>query len=136
MSAGDFNPSSVVDELERAIDQSDVADGWTADADGLHATTRKVDAARVIAVLDGLTPEQVEQVESLYKSNEGTTLENDLFEGGQSGHPSNLKPDARARVRALLRGTGAREGKATPDARLEADAAELHGLLGGELSEA
>jgi hypothetical protein len=129
--ASQFNPEAVADDLERAIDQSDVADGWTVDADGLHATTRKVDAAKVIAALDGLTPDQIEQVESLYKANEGTTLENDLFQGGRSRHPSNLKPDARARIRALLRGTGA--GKAAPDARLEADAAELHELLGGEL---
>jgi hypothetical protein len=131
-----FNPHSIADDLQRAIDQSDVTDGWTMDADGFHATTRKVDAAKVIAVLDGLTPGQVEQVTSLYKAKEGTTLENDLFEGGQSKHPSNLKPDARARIRALLRGTDAGEGKAKPDARLEADAAELHELLSGDLGEA
>src|SRR4051812_20176309 len=134
--ASEFNPHSIADDLQRAIDQSDVADGWTMDGDGFHATTRKVDAAKVIAVLDGLTLGQVKQVESVYKDNEGTTLDNDLFEGGRSKHPSNLKPDARARIRALLRGTDAGEGKAKPEARLEADAAELHELLGGDLGEA
>ena len=133
---GEFNPHSIADDLQRAIDQSEVSDGWTMDADGFHATTRKVDAAKVIAVLEGLTLEQVGQVKVLYKDKEGSHLEDDLFEGGQSKHPSNLKSDARARIRALLRGTVAGEGKAKPDARLEADAAELHELLSGDLGEA
>ena len=136
MPAAAFNPHSIAHDLQRAIDQSEVDDGWTMDGDGFHATTRKVDAEKVIALLDGLTHEQVVEVEELYKDKEGTTLENDLFKGGQSKHPSNLKPDARARIRALLRGTDAGEGKAKPDARLEADAAELHQLLSRNLGEA
>ena len=55
MRAGEFNPHSIADDLQRAIDQADVTDGWTNDADGFHATTRKVDAEKVIADRPWLT---------------------------------------------------------------------------------
>jgi hypothetical protein len=124
-----FNPWSVVHDLRRAIDQSDVAGDWRFDDSGaMHATTRKVDEALAARVLERLTPPQLALVKSLYQAQEGTTLENDLLGSGQSGHASNLKPDERARIETLLkRGT---------DSRLEAAAIELHELLSGDLDEA
>ena len=88
---------------------------------------RKVDVALVVRVLDGLKADQIAQVKRLYKDQEGTTLENDLFERGQSGFEANLKPDQTARIKALLKGDGA---------RLEAVAIELHELLAGTVDEA
>ena len=124
-----FNPWSAVHDLRRAVDQSQASDGWGFDDSGtLRASTRKVDAARVIRVLEALTPPQIALVRSLYQAQERTTLENDLFGSGQSEHASNLKPDQRARIEALLKGGS--------DTRLEATAIELHQLLSGELEEA
>src|SRR4051812_18020989 len=133
--AAKFNPGSLVHDLRRAIDQADVTDGWVMQGFTTHATTRRVDVALVIRVLDGLTPEQIARVEELYQAQEGSTLRQDLFGQGQSGAPSNLKPDQTARIEALLKGTAATASGA-PDARLEAVAIELHELLSTSPDEA
>ena len=64
-------------------------------------------------------------------------LETDLFEKGESGYPSSLKPDQIKRIKVLLEGTQADwPGDSTPANRLRADAIELHELLSGDLDEA
>jgi len=142
----DFNPWSIVHDLRRAIDQSQVSE-WDPErakktptmtdvfSGPAGPTLRKVDAATVTRVLEGLTPEQVARVKRIYKQQENTTLENDLFEGGQSDSKTNLKTDQRARMEVLLEGTAPGEGGAVSDNKLEADAIELHELLAGSLDE-
>jgi hypothetical protein len=125
-----FNPGSIVHDLRRAIDQAEASEGIVMDGITPVATKRKVDAALVIRVLDGLTPEQVDTVKRLYLAQEKTPLENDLFGLGQTGYLSTLNLDQRARIQALLKGTG---GNA--EARLEAVAIELHELLSGSLDD-
>jgi hypothetical protein len=133
---GGFNPNSIVHDLRRAIDQSDITEGWVSSGPySLRPTQRKVDAGLVIRVLDGLTKEQVERVEEIYEQQEKSTLRNDLFAGGQSDAPSNLKPDQRARIEALMKGTAEAPGERAPQARLESLAIELHDLLGSKLDE-
>ena len=66
----------------------------------------------------------------------------DLFGLGESGIPTDLTADELTRVRLLLEGTGAAPGAdeltidLTEMNRLDADAAELHGLLRGDLPDA
>ena len=98
-------------------------------------TLRNVDAAAVMRVLEGLTPAQIDRIKGIYEQQEKTTLENDLFEGGQSKSKTNLKPDQRERIKVLLEGTARGEGGAVSGNRLEADAIELHELLAGGLDE-
>ena len=105
----DFNPWSIVHDLRRAIDQAEISE-WDPESTVMRPTKRKVDAGLVMRVLDGLTADQVARVKRIYETQEKTTLENDLFEGGQSNAPSNLKPDQRARIKVLLEGHGA-EGR-------------------------
>ena len=116
-----FNPESIVHDLRRAIDQAEVQ---------LATMKRNVDVAQVIRVLDELTPDQIGTVERVYEKQEGTTLEKDLFGRGQSGFDANLKPDQKARIKTLLKGTGG-----APQVRLEAVAIEVHELLGGSVDE-
>ena len=52
-----FNPGSIVHDLRRAIDQSDISDDWKGAGMSMRPTTRKVDADLVIRVLDGLSAE-------------------------------------------------------------------------------
>jgi hypothetical protein len=130
-----FNPGSIVHDLRRAIDQSDISDDWVQSGMAMRPTTRKVDAPQVIRVLDGLTPQQVRRVDELYEAEEKTTLRNDLLGPGQSDSQSNLKRDARVRIAALLEGTGGAPPGQTPESRFEAVAAELHQLLDDDLNE-
>ncbi len=140
-----FNPESIVHDLRRFIDQSQAtldvkpAPGQYLPSLAPYTLVRKVDAAAVIRVLDNLTVAQVATVKRLYAVQEGRPIEQDLFETGASGVPSSLTSDQRGRIRALLQGTraeGQEPGIALPEARLEADAIELHGLLQGDLDEA
>ena len=130
--AGDdaFNPSSITDDLIRAIDQSDInpsripaseleGEGKGAGEVDLREVprrdvvvrrlglphlgpgmrwARKVDADKVIAVLDNLKPSQIDEVRKLYRQLEKRPLDEDLFEKGESGYPSGLSDDQRDRV--------------------------------------
>jgi hypothetical protein len=155
----DFNPDAIVNDLRRAIDQSETTAipkastaiskastailGWWATTE--WTIVRSVDAGAVIRALDNLTAGQVEMVKTLYAAREnGRSLEKDLLFFGDSGHLSDLTQDQRDRISALLKGTRPdRRGldptagtPGTPDGRLEADAIELHELLAGDLDEA
>ena len=149
----DFNPESIVNDLRRAIDQSDTEiDGYEAPQSirigvygGLQPIlVRSVHAELVVKVLDGLSEAEVKQVDRLYRSKEkGRSLEEDLFGKGESGYPSVLtrRPAWEARIRPLLKGTRSdkRDEKGEqeiPEARVEADAAELSQLLTGDVGEA
>ena len=131
----DFNPWSIVHDLRRAIDQAEISE-WDPESKVMRPTKRKVDAGLVMRVLDGLTADQVARVKRIYETQEKTTLENDLFEGGQSNAQSSLKPDQRARIKVLLEGTAQKAGGGASENRLEALAIELHELLAGSLDEA
>jgi hypothetical protein len=137
-----FNPFSIVNDLRRAIDTHDTDAIEVKPASGFFGSVeyiplRKVDAVAVIRELDHLTTAQIERVRTVYSSREeGRTLENDLFEKGATGHASNLKPEQRARIKALLKGTKAETaGGPAPLGRIEADVIELHELLSDELTE-
>jgi hypothetical protein len=125
--------------LLEAIDQSEVHLGAVeAGMSGFDPFRRHIDYRKVVAVLSDLTAEQVKTVEQAYKDHEGRTLWEDIGGGGESHHRSDLTFDQLNRIRALLGGTRA----STPDTaeeakahRLEADAAELHELLYGDLDE-
>ena len=124
----EFDPRTVRNELIRAINTTPVQIPQYP-----FSTTylpRKVDAGKVIQVLDGLTAAQIGAVRKTYWDHEGRTLDHDLFSADKGG--SNLSATARARIVALLKGTTADMG-APPDAarsaRNEARAAELRGLL-------
>jgi hypothetical protein len=130
----EFNAGSIVNDLRRAIDQSDVTEVWVGTGGYGRPTKRAVDAALVIRVLDELTLEQVRDVEELYLAKEKSSLRKDLFAGGQSDHPANLTDDERARLEVLLGGTVGGEG--AEDNRLAAEAIELHEMLAGKVDEA
>jgi hypothetical protein len=128
-----FNPESIVHDLRRAIDQS----AATLEIDK-NRVIRKIDAGLVMRVLDNLTPTQAKTVIALYESQEkrAGSLFEDLFGGGTSKVPGSLTNDQEMRIRALLHGTRSEEpGAATTTARIEADVAELHELLGSSLNE-
>jgi hypothetical protein len=141
----DFNPESIVNDLRRAIDQSDykavpkkappsATTTWTPNVQTFDVV-RPVKFGDVVRALDGLTAEQVTRVKDLYSQLETQgqrTLEEDLFGMGASKLPSELNEEQRDRLRALLRGTKASTPDgATPDARIQADTMEIHDLLGG-----
>jgi hypothetical protein len=135
-----FNPESIVNDLRRAIDQAETIPGlWV----GMPSKddVRKVDAAQVIRVLDNLRYTQIEMIKTLYaerlgRSHQKDPLEADLFEGGESGYPSTLKPDQVKRIKVLLQGTQVDWPTGdTPENRLKADAIELHELLNGDRDE-
>ena len=140
-----FNPESIVHDLRRAIDQSDLrVYGMTTVGTGFGARQepiykRFISGPKVVKALEGLTAAQVERVRDLYHQQEGTTLDNDLFEGGQSHYPSDLTEDERSQIRALLGGSRADPQAPggpkpeTPEGRFEADAVVLHGLVQGDL---
>ncbi|MFF5288140.1 hypothetical protein [Paractinoplanes globisporus] len=141
-----FNPESLVDRLARAIDSDEVKVVSLPQVDLMTGTTtpgkfvRHVDAAAVAAVLDDLTAAQAEHVARLYETTEGRPLEKDLFGTGHSGFPSDLTDDATKRIQALMRGTRQerKPGAGPPpalDAKIEADASELHQLLSRDLTD-
>jgi hypothetical protein len=152
----DFNPISRAHDLIRAIDQSDTrlvplskAQELTKVSDddvvsmgmtGSFARLRNVDVDDVLKALEGLTPSQVKEVDRRYAAEEnGRGLEEDLFRNGESGHPTNLTHDDRTRITALLQGTKPDTGgpaAGSTDARITADAVELHKLLSDDLDEA
>ena len=61
----DFNPDSIVNDLRRAIDQSDTEiDGWETEGSGMLARqkpilVRSIHAEAVVEALDGRTPKQI-----------------------------------------------------------------------------
>ncbi|WP_182377958.1 hypothetical protein [Nocardioides sp. WS12] len=161
-----FNPATRANDLVRAIDSADYDIGFKQSGflGGLERDVskekRKVDAAKVLVALDDLTPSQVGEVERRYNAWEKrTSLRKDLFEGGESGRPSNLSPDEQARIAILMKGTRpepipesvlaelatmppevaadiarsmvAEADKAAALNRLEGEAVELHSLLRG-----
>jgi hypothetical protein len=131
VNAPDFNPLDINHRLLRAIDQSDF---------NFVTMRRHVDFHGVVAALNNLTPSQVGVVRAAYAEHEKPrSLEDDLFGNGESGLPSDLKPDQQIRIRALLGGTKAwggapelQQNLATQNRR-QAIAAELHQLLHGDL---
>ena len=150
----EFNPDSIVNDLRRAINQSEIRPITNEEArsgrfgspysfDLIIARVRSVDAGAVIRALDNLTAAQAGTIETLYATREGrwNALRKDLFGPGESGYPSDLKQDQSDRIAALLKGTrpdlkpSAGPSEATAG-RLEADAVELHELLADDLDEA
>ena len=142
-----FNPESLVHDLRRAIDQSDTSVrikprkdpkpsyGFTYEVPE-YEEYRKVDADAVIRALDNLTLAQIQEVKRLYAQQEGgRSLEHDLFEGGESSNPSDLVGAKGDHVRVLLQGTRGEQGKAAPNARVEADAFVLQGLMAKDLND-
>ena len=129
----DINVGSIVHDLRRAIDQAEITEVWVGYGGYARPTKRAVDAALVIKVLDGLTKEQVCDVDDLYKAQEKTSLKKDLFEGGQSDAPANLTSDEQARIEVLLGGTAG--GAGAEDNRFAAEAIELHELVSGKVDE-
>jgi hypothetical protein len=121
-----FNPMDITHQLVRAIDQSQVIP---------VILKRHVDFEAAAAALANLTPPQTEVVRAMYAVRAHRSLEDDLFEKGESGYPSDLKADQRKRLAALLGGTKVSIGaevSAGENARAAA-AAELHELLHGDL---
>ncbi len=137
-----FPAESIVDDLRRAIDQSDptLVERPVALSDRISinvpTAVRHVDFPAVVRSLDNLTAGQVARADSLYKQIEGRPLEEDLLGSGASNLPTDLEPEQVARIRALLQGTRAeRPSEAAPQGRIDADAVELHDLLAGDLDE-
>ena len=129
-----FNPMDITHRLLRAIDQSQIK---------FPEPKRHVDASAVIAALGNLTAAEVREVRAAYHAHEKSrTLDDDLFGMGESGFPSDLKPDQQLRIKALLGGTTVVAGTVGPEAdaaaahQREADAAELHALLHGDRGKA
>ena len=145
-----FNPEHIVHTLRRAINSEETkstAPLWVQVVAPLPSAAvanrvRTIDEATVYRVLDGLTKTQVGTVKRLYAAQSGgRSIEQDLFEGGESNTPSELKPVQRERIRALLEGTRAEDPLGRPvdaasDARYAADAAELHELATGDMKDA
>ncbi|MGD9573014.1 MAG: hypothetical protein AB7V62_14090 [Thermoleophilia bacterium] len=145
--AADFNPDAIVNDLRRAIDQSDVEiDGFEGDSHWTRTPifVRSIHAEAVVTALDNRTTAQLQRIATLYSQLEtgGTrTLEEDLFGKGESGYPSVLtrRPAWNARIRGLMKGTRAEQaapGGPAMDGRVEADAAELGRVLDGDVGEA
>ena len=159
-----FNAESITHDLLRAIDQKEympVLDEHL--QEDASKERRKVDFDKVVAVLSDKTPSQIAEIEKRYKEFESRDLTVDLFEGGESNRQSNLTPDQRARIAALLKGTRgepipphvtaelktyppevaaklgaamiAKSNAAAAVQQLEADAIEVHELLFNTLDE-
>lgn len=138
-----FNPMDIVHKLVIAIDSAQVK---------FPEPVRKVDFNGVLGALKnpdpitgaslGLSVAEAKIVKDAYQKHEkNRSLDQDLFGNGESGFPSDLKPDQRLRLKALLAGTRS-EGKQDPGAKdaaannRQAEAAELHQLLNGDLDKA
>jgi hypothetical protein len=124
-----FNPMDIRNRLLEAIDQSEVQ---------FFTGKRHIDYLKVVAVLSDRTAGQVGEVKQAYEKHEGRTLWEDIAGGGESHHPSDLTQDQLNRIGALLGGTRVSSAENAEEAkthRLEADAAELHELLYGDLDE-
>jgi hypothetical protein len=121
-----FNPLDILHRLLVAIDQTEVQ---------IASLKRHVDFNAVVTALTDLTAEQAQQIEAMYAEHEKPrTLRYDLFAGGDSGFPTDLTPDQIKRIDALLKGTRASsrtDAELAAAWRLDARAAELHGLLHG-----
>jgi hypothetical protein len=132
-----FNPMDVTHRLLEAIDQSQVrAQDIFSDR---RSWRRHIDFPAVVAVLSHLTADQVKQVEDLYAEHEKPrSLRDDIFGGGESGFPSDLTRDQRNQIEALLGGTvaGSEDARDAESHQNDADAAELHALLYGDLKQA
>jgi hypothetical protein len=105
-----FNPESIVNDLRRAINQSERTLAGIEPADTFWGSVkykwhRNIDFDAVFKALDDLGAMQIAIVRSLYLAREKRTLDYDLFEGGESGYPSSLTVTQRARLQVLLRGT-------------------------------
>jgi hypothetical protein len=129
-----FNPQDIAHRLVEAINQNEIKSPVN--------PQRHVNLPAVVAALSGRTVTQIQEIDRAYTRFEGRPLRVDLLGGGQSGFPTDLRPDEVTRVRALLEGTraAAGEGELAFDLaelnRLDADAAELHSLLHGDLPDA
>ena len=70
----DFNPDNIVNDLRRAIDQSDTEiDGWETEGSGFMARqkpilVRSIHAEAVVEALDGRTAKQVARIAQLYSA--------------------------------------------------------------------
>ena len=140
-----FNPDSIVNDLRRAIDQSDVRlMGYkTVETSFLPRQDpifqRFISGPEVVKALDNLTAAQIQRVREGYQAQEKRSLDEDLFGNGESGYPSDLTVEERGHIGALLGGTRAEAAQAggpkpeTPEGRFEADAIVLHGLLDDDL---
>jgi hypothetical protein len=129
-----FNPQDIAHRLVEAINQNEIKSPVN--------PQRHVNLPAVVSALSGRTVTQIQEIDRAYSRFEGRPLRVDLLGGGQSGFPTDLRPDEVTRVRALLEGTraAAGEGELAFDLaelnRLDADAAELHSLLHGDLPDA
>ena len=98
-----------------------------------------VDFPACVAILKDLTAAQIIIIRKDYKAREGRPLDEDLFGGGESGFPTNLKVDQILQLGALLGGTKATQAASDEEKRVAAandaaaQAAELHSLLHGKL---
>jgi hypothetical protein len=122
-----FNAMDIMHRLLIAIDKERF---------DIRTMTRHVDFPAVVAALSNLTAAEAKQAEAAYLEHENRTLYNDLFGAGGSGHPSDLVLEQVVRIDALLGGTRAgspEEALVAAAHRSEADAAELHALLHGDL---
>lgn len=130
-----FNPQDIAHRLVEAIDQKQVKQM-------APPFQRHVDLPAVVAALSGRTNDQIEDIDRAYTAFEHRPLRVDLLGGGESGFPTDLTPDELTRVRVLLDGTRAAPGAGELAVdlaelnRLDADAAELHSLLHGDLPDA
>jgi hypothetical protein len=126
-----FNPEDIAHRLVEAIDQQQLKQLWP--------PQRHVDFPAVVAALSGRTTGEIQEIDRAYAAFEHRPLRVDLLGGGESEAPTDLTPDELIRVRVLLDGTRAAPGESALAAelnRLDADAAELHTLLHGDLSNA
>ncbi len=140
-----FNPNSIVNDLRRAIDQSDVRlMGYKTVETGFLPRQepifqRFISGPKVVKALDNLTAAQIQRVREVYEAQEKRSLDKDLFGTGESGYPSDLTEEERGHIGALLGGTRAEAQQPgspkpeTPEGRFEADAIVLHDLLDGDL---
>ena len=86
-----FNPMDINHKLLRAIDQEQIR--MVAQDD--HMTyKRHVEFNDTVAALSNLTAKQIEEVNKAYSAHEdGRTIQDDLFGGGESGYPTDLTAD-------------------------------------------
>jgi hypothetical protein len=102
-----FNLTEITNELERAIDQAEVAPGLQSDPTERSTWVRKIDAKKVIAVLADRTPTQMRSIQQMYLLRCKEPLGVDLFGVNKSGHGSSLDTNQQLRIRALLQGSKA-----------------------------
>lgn len=130
-----FNPMNIRNRLLDAIDQSDI-DPFK------RPPTRHVKFDATVAVLSNLTTEEAKIVKQAYFNHENRKLTTDLFEGGESGFPTDLNESQRGQLHALLGGTRAAEGAGEAEQQLAATrlaatkAREVERLLKGKASKA